>query len=120
MNATSGEHRLDGMQLLLELPQYGGRAMGPMLLGFGFFTMLLVGVLVFAVIKLVTRGHVGPVGFTPRDGKSDAAPHGWAAHRHAEDAAFDTLRMRLANGDITPEEYLERSSVLRTPQEPHE
>ena len=34
----------------------------------------------------------------------------------AEDEALARLAERLANGDITPEEYLERSSVLRGSQ----
>ncbi|WP_145952869.1 hypothetical protein [Tessaracoccus aquimaris] len=109
------------MQLLLELPQHGAHAMGPMLFGLMMFKALLFGLLIFAVIKLVKHRRLGPVGFAPRGaGPAGGHPHGWAAHRPAEDAAFDTLRMRLANGDITPEEYLERSSVLRTPQEPRE
>ena len=92
-----------------------------MFFGLAMFRALLFALLIVAVIKLLRRGRLGPVGFAPRgSGTPGGHPHGWAAHRPAEDAAFETLRMRLANGDITPEEYLERSSVLRTPQDPRE
>lgn len=69
----------------------------------GLFALITVLVL-FRVLR--RRGHIGPVRFAPR---SDAA-----RQTSPEDAALTLLKERLATGDITPEEYLQRSSVLRT------
>ena len=86
---------------------------------FGVLPALLFVGLVVALVLLFVRGRVGPIRFTRGTfGGGAAGATGWAAHRGAEDAAFETLRMRLAKGDITPEEYLERTSVLRSPQSP--
>ena len=102
--------------------------------GFGFGPIgmivpgLLTWLLIVAVSKLLTRGRVGPgrwVGGKPfKAGGGEAGSWaGGAGFRGfpggaPEDAAFETLRMRLANGDITTEEYLERTSVLRSGQVP--
>lgn len=72
--------------------------------------LLLLALIGFAVFMLIKRGRLGPVRWAPQG----VAAGPTRRHAHApEEEALHTLRMRLANGDITPEEYLERSSVLR-------
>ncbi|WP_203568029.1 SHOCT domain-containing protein [Aestuariimicrobium ganziense] len=119
---------------IFELPLRGAHHMGP---GFGGFHLLqgLLLLLVAGIVALLVRGRIGPVRWVPRgpagtgprfgpgpagQGPDSGGPVGWAtgASRPPEDTAFETLRMRLANGDITPDEYLERTSVLRRPQPP--
>ncbi len=89
--------------------------------GFFFLPGLVASIfLTVALIKLVKHGRVGPVRWAPHRGGSDApeAPR-FGGHRppwaqpSPEEAALATLAERLASGDITPEEYLERSSALR-------
>lgn len=70
----------------------------------GLFALIAVLVLLRVLRR---RGRIGPVRFAPRRGDDAAQPT-------AEDAALTLLKQRLAKGDITPEEYLHRSSVLRT------
>ena len=110
------------MFALLEMPFHGAHAMGGAFFGFWIFKALLITLLIFAVVKLLACGRLGPVRFAPRsdakDGGRPTGPRGWAAQRPAEDEAYQTLRMRLANGDITSDEYLERTSVLRPPHAP--
>ncbi len=82
------------------------------------FPLLLLGLLLFLLIR---RGRLGPVGFAPGGRPGPQGRPGWGPPRRtAEDEALARLAERLANGDITPEEYLERSSVLRpsNPQGP--
>ena len=92
---------------------------GPGFFFFPFlFPMLLLGLLMFLLIR---RGRLGPVGFAPGGRPGPQGHRGWGPPRPtAEDEALARLAERLANGDITPEEYLERSSVLRrsTPTDP--
>lgn len=86
---------------------------GPGLFGLILPALFLLALAVAAVL-LITKRRVGPVRWVGR-GRSDSPVTGWSATRSSEDKAFETLKMRLANGDITPEEFLERSSVLRSP-----
>lgn len=69
-------------------------------------TLLLLGA---ALLILMRTGRLGPVRFAP-GGRRGAGP---GSRPTAEDEALTRLAQRLAEGDITPEEYLERSSVLR-------
>ena len=86
---------------------------GPGLFGLILPALFLLALIVAGVL-LFTKGRVGPVRWVGRShGQSPVT--GWSASRTAEDQAFETLKMRLATGDITPEEFLERSSVLRSP-----
>ncbi len=64
---------------------------------------LLLGLLLFWFFR---RGGVGPVRYNRS--RASAAPS-------PEDVARTRLAERLANGDISPEEYLERTSALRNP-----
>lgn len=89
------------------IPLHGAMGFGPIAFG-GFVTALLV---IALVAGLLRTGRVGPVRFDGGTRPGRPAPH----HRTPEDEAFATLRSRLATGDITPEEYLARSSVLRRP-----
>ncbi|MGJ6980439.1 hypothetical protein ACSDQ9_07905 [Aestuariimicrobium soli] len=94
-------------------PGFGSMHHGPGLFGLILPALFFLALAVAAVV-LVTKGRVGPIRWLGRH--RDASPvTGWSASRPAEDAAFETLKMRLATGDITPEEFLERSSVLRSP-----
>ena len=83
---------------------------------------LLFAALLALVFYLVRSGRMarfagygprGPGG-KPGDGVGAARPWGgpWQQPR-PEDDALKTLADRLASGDITPDEYLERVSVLR-------
>ncbi|WP_454227757.1 SHOCT domain-containing protein, partial [Propioniciclava flava] len=91
--------------------------------GFFFLPMLIPLLLIGAALFLLLRkGRLGPVRFAPgARGRTFPAgrPFG-SGYPTAEDEALARLAERLANGDITPEEYLERSSVLRrsTPTDP--
>lgn len=109
---------LVGMFALLAMPFHGANALGGAFFGFWIFKALLI----LAVVKMLACGRLGPIRFAPRseakDGGRPTGPRGWAAQRPAGDEAYQTLRMRLANGDITPDEYLERTSVLRPPHAP--
>lgn len=90
-----------------------------------FLPGLLALLLVLGLFRILRRrGRLGPVRWDPRRAGSRAA-HGEADARssrsdswtppatHPEDAALTLLKERLATGEITPQEYLERSSVLR-------
>ncbi|MFV0407132.1 MAG: hypothetical protein ACK5LN_09965 [Propioniciclava sp.] len=101
MSATSIRGWLVDMNTLMHMGH------GP---GFpGLLTLLLVVVLIVALLR---RGGIGPVRFQPEGGGGPRPP--WAPrHPSPDDVAMATLAERLASGDITPEEYLERSSVLR-------
>ena len=76
--------------------------------GIVFWPGLLALIATIIVLKIFfRRGGLGPVRWAPQ-------------HRHPfghvpspEEAALATLAERLAKGEISPEEYLERSSVLR-------
>lgn len=90
------------VDMLHTMPHMGGHL--PML-----FPMLLPLLLLGAALFILLRtGRLGPVRFAP-GARSGPAPH----RPTAEDEALSRLAERLAEGDITPEEYLERSSVLR-------
>lgn len=89
--------------MLHTMPHMGGHL--PML-----FPMLLpLFLLAVALFILLRTGRLGPVRFAPGGRRGP----GHAARPTAEDEALSRLAERLAEGDITPEEYLERSSVLR-------
>ena len=76
------------------------------------FGVLLITVLIVLIaIRLFRTGRAGPVRFERRDGSTRERPS--RPGHSTEDAALATLRDRLAAGDITIEEYLSRSSVLR-------
>ena len=107
MNATRAGGSLDGMHFTLLHTHPMGPFFGGHLIG-GLLVALLIA---FALSRLVRRGRLGPVRFDPA-GRRPGGPRGWTPPT-AEDAALATLRQRLASGDITVEEYLERSSVLR-------
>lgn len=80
--------------------------------GFGprvFFGLLAALAVAFVVAKLVRSGRVGPIRY------DRAAASAGRPARSPEDDALATLKARLASGDLTPEEYLARSSVLRRP-----
>lgn len=100
--------------------------------GPGFFLpgLLATIVLTILIIKLLKHGRVGPVRWAGRG--AGGSPEGerrpgqgfgpfgpgrapWS-QPSPEEAALATLAERLASGDITPEEYLERSSALRNTQ----
>ena len=92
-----------------------------------FFFLPLLGALLlaFVLFRLIRTGRVGPVrldrpagaggagGGAATGRPGDARRPRWG--RTAEDDALATLKHRLATGDITPEEYLARSQVLRRP-----
>ncbi len=99
--------------------------------GGGIVMCLLFLLLIGAVIFMMKRGAYGPPwarrgfggGFrpgpgAPSDGQAPGAqpqffgPWGQPVPR-PEDEALKVLADRLANGDITPDEYLQRVSVLR-------
>lgn len=69
--------------------------------------LLALGALVWMFAR---RGRVGPVGWRPGGRPGTGGPH--RGGFGPEDQAMSILRERLARGDISPEEYLERSSVL--------
>ncbi|MFV0430190.1 MAG: SHOCT domain-containing protein [Arachnia sp.] len=83
--------------------------------GPGFFFLLASLALVIVILGGLRRnGRIGPV-------KWDGAPSGpvtprqqWGWGASPEEQAMNRLKERLAEGEITPEEYLERTSVLRT------
>lgn len=96
----------------------------------GHFLPGLLALILWIVLFKVffRRGGLGPVRWDPRrgageDGSGRRPRHGFgpgaAGHRppwaqqSPEEAALATLAERLASGDITPDEYLERSSALR-------
>lgn len=87
-----------------------GHGFGMMGHGFGLLglipAILLTALLIVVLVRLFRRGGVGPVRYNR--GGHGAAPS-------PEEAARSRLAERLANGDITPEEYLERTSALRSP-----
>lgn len=94
----------------------------PLFHGFGFFgflpsllTLLVIIALIVAAVILIKKGRLGPIRLNRRGAGDAGSSRGWGLSRSAEDDAFNALRMRLAQGDITPEEYLERTSVLRSP-----
>ncbi|WP_040162030.1 SHOCT domain-containing protein [Nigerium massiliense] len=89
----------------LLIPLHGAGAFGPHLFG-GFLTALLIVVL---AIMLLRHGRVGPVRWAGSGGRPTAS------HRTPEDDALASLKAKLAAGDITTEEYLTRTSVLRRP-----
>ena len=61
--------------------------------GLGMITMVLFTALIVAVIVLITKK---------------------TQHRHQPDSlALEALKMRLAKGEITEEEYLKRKAVLQ-------
>lgn len=112
MNARANRRELVAM--LIPLLHVSG-PFGPVF--FGFVLPLLVCLILFK--KLVRYGGIGPVRWNPQGGAPQGPrPQGprpfWAQPTPEEDA-LATLTQRLASGDISPEEYLERSSVLRPP-----
>lgn len=75
-------------------------------LGGGFIVPILFGFAMAAFVFWLLR-RFGP-GSRRRTGAS-------ASTSSPEDAARTRLAERLANGEISPEEYLERTSALRSP-----
>lgn len=115
-------------------------------MSFGFFPGLLFSILaVILITKLIKHGRLGPVrfdphrtaeagahegpgrrpgppwaqGFGPGSGSGFGSGFGWG-QPSPEDAALATLADRLAKGEISPEEYLERSTALRGAAGPKE
>lgn len=94
---------------------------------FLLFLMLLVG-----LFLLFRSGRFGPPPWyrgyrqqagRPGDPSTQAPPPGakpwagpWGPGPRPEDDALKVLADRLASGDITPDEYLQRVSVLRQQQ----
>ncbi|MFV0452826.1 MAG: SHOCT domain-containing protein [Propioniciclava sp.] len=74
---------------------------------FGIIPAILIALLIVALVRLFRTGSVGPVRY-----------HGAAPQSSPEDLARARLAERLAQGDITPEEYLERTSALKPPTTP--
>jgi putative membrane protein len=99
---------MDGMTTTLIPLHMGGHGL------FFLFPLLLPLLLLgLALFLLLRKGRLGPVRFAPgAHGRGPGRPFGPYGPT-AEDEALARLAERLANGDITPEEYLERSSVLR-------
>lgn len=87
---------------------FEGMGRGGALFGlFGFLASLVVfALLIVLVVRLLRKGQVGPIGYQSHGASSP------------EDVARTRLAERLANGEISPEEYLERSSALRPPTTP--
>ena len=96
-------------------PMGGHMGMGPLMMLPGLVFGLLV---LFVVVKLLKSGRVGPVRWDPRGADAPGPSHGGPGHGpwgrpSPEEAALATLADRLAKGEISPEEYLERSTALR-------
>lgn len=99
-------------------------ALLPLHMGSGPFLPGLVAglILVILLLKFARHGRVGPVRWAPGGpggpGRHAGPPwaQSWPAQRSPEEEALATLAERLASGDITPEEYLERSTALRDAQ----
>lgn len=113
------------------LGQMGHWGFGPVMMLPGLLLALLA---VVVIISLLKHGRVGPVRWDPRhqggpgsagqgqDGPGRRPGPPWAegpwgrgpwAQPSPEEAALATLADRLAKGEISPEEYLERSTALR-------
>lgn len=94
-----------------------GRGFGPGM----FFTFLGLAFVAFLAAKLIRSGRLGPIRYDGPSargaarGSGAAAPAGRRPGSTPEDDALASLKAKLAAGDITPEEYLARSSVLRRP-----
>lgn len=88
--------------MLLESFNHYGRFYGP-----GFFApllgLLLLGLLVFGIVYFVRKRRTAQA---PVSSAAAAAPVAPVDH------AMEALRMRFATGEISPEEYLQRSTVL--------
>ncbi|WP_040162028.1 SHOCT domain-containing protein [Nigerium massiliense] len=69
--------------------------------------MFLVLAIVIFVLMLKNTGRIGPFVWDP----AGAPDRGRACCRRNDPEAV--LAQRLANGDITPDEYLERLSLLQ-------
>ena len=91
-------------------PLHMGFGPGPYFPLFPILFLLALGALIWMFAR---RGRVGPVGWRP-NGRPGPGHRGGFGPGGAgpEDQAMTILRERLARGDISPEEYLERSSVL--------
>lgn len=99
-----------------------------------FLPGLLTLIIVVLFLKFLRHGGIGPVRWAPGGGpaqhRGPAGPAGPRGHRgrwagawdrpSPEEEALARLAERLAAGDITPEEYLERSTVLRGSTPPKE
>ncbi len=95
-----------------------GRGFGPGM----FFTFLGLLFVAFLAAKLMRSGRLGPIRYDGPSARGAAsarvgtsAPSGRRPGSTPEDDALASLKAKLAAGDITPEEYLARSSVLRRP-----
>lgn len=77
--------------------------------------MFIVFVVVTFVIALMLLGRIGPFTWDPVGGPGRPAHPGFARHPgfHRGPGPEAVLAERLANGDIAPEEYLERIAMLR-------
>lgn len=116
MKATPTTPTLVDMHTLL-IPLHGMAHGGPFFLVPFLFGTLLLALVAF---RLARTGRVGPVRLEGATGAS-GPPGGrrrpaWG--RTPEDEALATLKHRLASGDISPQEYLERTQVLRRPHNP--
>ena len=63
--------------------------------GFGLIPLILIGVVIYAVIRLSQGSH-----------------RNYSSHRENGDA-LDILNQRYANGDISDEEYARKKKILR-------
>ena len=79
--------------------------------------MMIIFALVVFVFALIVRGRIGPFAWDPVGPSGPGhpgfarPPHPGGFHRGPDPEAV--LAERLANGDIAPEEYLERLHLLR-------
>jgi len=70
--------------------------------------LLIVALVVALIVTLNRRRQVSAPLSVPAQPQAPIAP----VARTGGDPAMNTLRMRLAQGDITPEEFAARSSAL--------
>lgn len=78
--------------------------------------MLILFALILFIVILAATGRIGPIAWVGRPLGGSPSPDGSGA-QPGENPATPTpegiLAMRLAEGDISPEEYLERLSMLQ-------
>lgn len=99
---------------------YGGVGGGGLFAG--FFLILLAVLVIAALVYVYRRAHLGTRLFTTpsgagRDGHSTTQAlyrTGKGPATSPEDEAMRALAARLASGEITPEDYQERVTILRT------
>lgn len=99
---------------------YGGAGWGGMFAG--FFLFLLAVLVIAGLVYLYRRANLGtPLITKLSEGWRDSHTAGRASYRSGqgvatspEDEAMSALAARLASGEITPEDYQERVTTLRT------